>query len=119
MNHWFLERALARHCAGRAGRPPPRHAERHRHPAFLPRRTRLTSVVASDLSPAMIAQAQRKARRSRRARGHPRAAVQPDTFDAVVCSRFIMHLPRGARSGGDCTPRARAVGPVIATVCHP
>ena len=120
MNHWFLERAL-----GRALAPVPAGGLVLDSPSgtgilheYL--RARGYRVVASDLSRPMLAQSQRK--------GHATGGVladirhlpfRPESFDAVVCSRFIMHLPRGARGE---TLRALAElsrGPVIATVCHP
>jgi len=56
--------------------------------------------------------------------GHIRADLEqppcrPGSVDAVVSSRFLMHLPSDTRS---CMLRVLgelARGPVIATVCHP
>ena len=120
MNHWFLERALARALrpvapGGLVLDTPSGTGILH---SFLAARG--YRVVASDLSPAMIAQAQRKAE----ALGGVLADIRslpfkPDTFDAVVCSRFIMHLPRGARGEILRTLSRLSRGPVIATVCHP
>jgi len=120
MNHWFLERALARAlqpvAPGSLVLDTP-SGTGILHPFLAARGYR---VVASDLSPAMIAQAQRKAE----ALGGVLADIRslpfkPDTFDAVVCSRFIMHLPRGARGEILRTLARLSRGPVIATVCHP
>jgi SAM-dependent methyltransferase len=120
MNHWFLERALAR--ALRAVPPgslvldtPSGTGILH---AFLAARG--YRVVASDLSPAMIAQAQRKAEAVGGVLADIRSLpFRPETFDAVVCSRFIMHLPRGARGETLRTLARLSRGPVVATVCHP
>ena len=120
MNHWFLERAMARAlrpvaAGGLVLDTPSGTGILH---GFLAARG--YRVVASDLSPAMITQAQRKAE----ALGGVLADIRnlpfrPSTFDAVVCSRFIMHLPRGARGETLRMLATLSRGPVIATVCHP
>jgi len=77
-------------------------------------------VVGLDISPAMLGVARERGD----ARGHVRAdlealPVQAGVADAVVCVRFLMHLPAEMR------PRVLAGlaqvthGPVVATVCHP
>ena len=120
MNHWFLERALAR--ALRPVAPGSLVLDTPSgtgilHPFLAARGYR---VVASDLSPAMIAQAQRKAEAVGGVLADIRSLpFRPGTFDAVVCSRFIMHLPRGARGETLRMLSALSRGPVVATVCHP
>ena len=41
------------------------------------------------------------------------------TFDAVVCARFLMHLPAASRPGVLRTLAGLTRGPLVATVCHP
>jgi SAM-dependent methyltransferase len=120
MNHWFLERALGRALApvaagGLVLDTPSGTGILH---GFLA--SRGYRVVASDLSRPMIAQSQRRGQ----AAGGVLADIRHlpfrrDSFDAVVCSRFIMHLPRGARGETLRTLAELSRGPVIATVCHP
>jgi SAM-dependent methyltransferase len=116
MNHWFLERALAPVAPGGLVLDTP-SGTGILHDFLTARGYR---VVASDLSRPMIAQAQRRGLAAGGVLADIRALpFRPRSFDAVVCSRFIMHLPRGARGE---TLRALAEmsrGPVIATVCHP
>jgi SAM-dependent methyltransferase len=120
MNHWFLERALTRALApvapgGLVLDTPSGTGILHDLLA-----ARGYRVVASDLSRPMIAQSRRRGRAAGGVLADIRALpFRARSFDAVVCSRFIMHLPRGARGE---TLRALAElsrGPVIATVCHP
>ena len=120
MNHWFLERALARALAPVA--PGGLVLDTPSGTGIL--HDFLTAhgyrVIASDLSRPMIAQARHRGRAAGGVLADIRALpFRRESFDAVVCSRFIMHLPRGARGE---TLRALAEltrGPVIATVCHP
>jgi SAM-dependent methyltransferase len=120
MNHWFLERALLRALApvapGGLVLDTP-SGTGILHDLLSARGYR---VVASDLSRPMIAQSQRRGRAAGGVLADIRALpFRARSFDAVVCSRFLMHLPRGARGE---TLRALADlsrGPVIATVCHP
>jgi SAM-dependent methyltransferase len=98
LNHRFLERALARALrpvapGGLVLDAPSGTGILH---TFLAARG--YRVVAADLSKPMIAQSI--------GRGETiggvladirRLPFPPGTFDAVVCSRFLMHLPRGAR----------------------
>src|SRR5438093_560347 len=56
--------------------------------------------------------------------GHVRADLElpplrPRSVDAVVCTRFLMHLPAASRPRVLGTLAALARGPLVATVCHP
>jgi SAM-dependent methyltransferase len=86
--------------------------------AFLQRRG--FRVVGADISPAMLAVARRRGA----ALGHVRADLEhppcgPRSVDAVVSSRFMMHLPADTRTRMFRIMADLARGPVIATVCHP
>jgi len=83
-------------------------------------RSRSFRVVGADISPAML----EVARERGEAVGHVRADLErppwpPGSFDAVVCSRFLMHLPRASRPRVLRTLAELARGPLVATVCHP
>ena len=120
LNHWFLERAL-----GRALAPVARGGLVLDAPSgtgilhdFLTARG--YRVVAADLSKPMLAQSVRRGQTVGGVLADIRALpFQPETFDAVVCSRFLMHLPRGVRGETLRMLAALSRGPVIATVCHP
>jgi SAM-dependent methyltransferase len=77
-------------------------------------------VVGADISPAMLEVA--------RERGgicaHVRADLEqppyrPASFAAVVCARFLMHLPATSRPRVLATLAGLSRGPLVATVCHP
>ncbi len=77
-------------------------------------------VVAADISPAMLDVAH--------GRTSDVACVRADleqppfragTFDAAVCNRFLMHLPRATRVAVLRTLAATCRGPLVVTVCHP
>jgi SAM-dependent methyltransferase len=77
-------------------------------------------VLGADISPAMLAVARQRGA----ALGHVRADLErppcrPQSVDAVVSSRFMMHLPPDTRTRMFRTMADLARGPVIATVCHP
>jgi len=77
-------------------------------------------TVGVDISPAMLD----VARGRTQAIGHVRADLEappcrPRTFDAVVCARFLMHLPPETRPRVLRTLAELAAGPLVATVCHP
>jgi SAM-dependent methyltransferase len=77
-------------------------------------------VVGADISPAMLAVARRRGE----ALGQVRADLeQPPcrtrSVDAVVSSRFMMHLPPETRPRVLRALADLARGPVIATICHP
>lgn len=82
--------------------------------------TRGFRVVGADISPAMLAVARERAG----AVGHVRADLEAPpyragSFDAVVCNRFLMHLPAPSRPRVLTTLARLASGPLVATVCHP
>jgi len=77
-------------------------------------------VIGADISPAMLAVAAERAH----AVGLLRADLEappwrPRSFDAVVCARFLMHVPASDRPRILATLAALARGPLVATVCHP
>ena len=77
-------------------------------------------VIGTDLSPAMLAVAHERPEPL----GHVRADLEmppyaPGTFDAVVCTRFLMHLPAESRPRVLRTLAELARGPLVGTVCHP
>jgi 2-polyprenyl-3-methyl-5-hydroxy-6-metoxy-1,4-benzoquinol methylase len=77
-------------------------------------------VVGADISPAMLDVAHARAG----AVGHVRADLElppyrPGSFDAVVCARFLMHVPAGDRPRLLRTLAELTRGPLVATVCHP
>jgi SAM-dependent methyltransferase len=77
-------------------------------------------VVGADISPAMLEVAAERDH----AVGLLRADLEappwrPRSFDAVVCSRFLMHLPAEVRPRVLKTLADLTAGPVVATVCHP
>ena len=76
-------------------------------------------IVAADISPAMLELA-----RERGGIGHLLADLEvppfrPGTFDAVLCARFLMHLPPEARPRVLRTLAGLTNGPLVATMCHP
>jgi SAM-dependent methyltransferase len=77
-------------------------------------------VLGADISPAMLAVARRRGA----ALGHVRADLEqppcrPRSVDAVVSSRFMMHLPSDTRTRVFRAMAELTRGPVVATVCHP
>src|SRR5262249_46866955 len=91
-------------------------------PGILSRflRRRGLRVIGADISPAMLAVAHRRPD----ALGHVRADLEqppcrPGSVDAVVSSRFLMHLPSETRSRVLAVLGEPARGPVIATGCPP
>jgi len=77
-------------------------------------------IVGADISPAML----EVARERHHALGLLRADLEappwrPGTFDAVVCARFLMHLPAESRPRVLATLAGLTHGPLVATVCHP
>jgi SAM-dependent methyltransferase len=77
-------------------------------------------IVGADISPAMLA----VARGRDSALGHVRADLEAPpyrsgAFDAVVCARFLMHLPAESRPRVLRTLAGLTHGPLVATVCHP
>jgi SAM-dependent methyltransferase len=120
LNLWLLGRALVRGLRGVGGR---------RLVLDVPCGTGIVGrglalhgfrVVGADISPAMLAVAAE--------REHAVALLRADlerppwrrgAFDAVVCARFLMHLPAESRPHVLRTLAALADGPLVATVCHP
>jgi SAM-dependent methyltransferase len=77
-------------------------------------------VIGADISPAMLDVARKRGA----ALGHMRADLEhppcrPGSVDAVVSSRFMMHLPADIRPRVLRTLADLAAGPVVATMCHP
>ena len=77
-------------------------------------------VVGLDVSPAMLAVARERGLTL----GHVRADLEvapyrPGTFDAVVCARFLMHVPAAGRPRVLRGLAELTRGPLIVTVCHP
>jgi SAM-dependent methyltransferase len=77
-------------------------------------------VLGADISRAMLEVAHKRTR----AVGHVRADIERPPFrdgaiDAVLSSRFMMHLPPDARPRVMRTMAGVTSGPLIATFCHP
>jgi SAM-dependent methyltransferase len=120
VNRWLLERALRRALAG------------------LPRGARLLDVpcgtgvigeglarrgfrvIGGDISPAMLTVAHRKAYGDGAVRADlERLPIRDRSVDAVVCIRFLMHLPAAARPAVLAELARTSRGPVVGTFCHP
>jgi SAM-dependent methyltransferase len=120
LNHRLLERALARALASVAPGAVVLDAPCGTGilTPFLARRG--LRVVGTDISPAMLAVAHER----RESVGQVRADLEAPpyragTFDAVVSTRFLMHLPAADRPRVLATLARLARGPLVATVCHP
>ncbi len=120
LNHRLLERALGRALAGLAPGAVVLDAPCGTGilAPFLVRRG--LRVIGADISPAMLA----VARERDGGLGHVRADLEapplrPGSVDAVVCTRFLMHVPAAGRPRVLDTLAALARGPLVATVCHP
>jgi SAM-dependent methyltransferase len=77
-------------------------------------------VLGADISRAMLEVAHKRTR----AIGHVRADIEAPPFragtiDAVLSSRFMMHLPPDARPRVMRTMAGMTRGPLVATFCHP
>ena len=77
-------------------------------------------IVGADISPAMLEVAAERGH----ALGLLRADLEappwrPGSFDAVVCVRFLMHVPAPSRPRVLRTLAGLTHGPLVATVCHP
>lgn len=120
LNYWMLERALGR--ALREVRPGGLVLDMPCGAGIVADalRARGFRVVGGDISAAMLAVARERPGMV----GHVRADVEhppfrPQAFDAVVCSRFLMHLPSATRVDVLRQLASLTRGPIIATVCHP
>jgi SAM-dependent methyltransferase len=81
-------------------------------------------VIGADISRAMLEVAHRRSFALSGAVGHVRADLEAPPFragaiDAVLSSRFMMHLPPDARPRVMRTMAGVTRGPLIATFCHP
>jgi len=77
-------------------------------------------VVGADISPAMLGVAAGRDHAAALVRADLEAPPwRPRSFDAVVCVRFLMHLPAAARPRVLRTLAGLTHGPVVVTVCHP
>jgi ubiquinone/menaquinone biosynthesis C-methylase UbiE len=119
-NHWLLERTLARGLAAvpRGGVVLDAPCGTGILADFL--RGRGLRVLGMDISPAMLGVATTR----RPAVGHVRADLEalplkPGSVDAVVSTRFLMHLPPELRPRMLAGLARVSRGPVVATVCHP
>jgi SAM-dependent methyltransferase len=119
LNHRLLERALAKGLAGvpRGGLVLDAPCGTGILGGFLRRHG--FRVIGADISPAMLEVA-----RERGGVGHVRADLETPplraaSVDAVVSTRFLMHLPPGIRPRVLATLADLARGPLVATVCHP
>jgi len=120
MNHRLLERALARGLAGvrRGGVVLDAPCGTGVLADFL--RGLGFHIVGADISPAMLEVAKERGP----VVGHVRADLErpplrPGCVDAVVSTRFLMHLPAELRPRVLRALATLARGPVVATVCHP
>jgi len=79
-------------------------------------------VIASDISPAMLGVARERSRRPGDTRHVLADLERPPwrrgAFAAVVCARFLMHVPAASRPRVLATLAALTDGPLVATVCH-
>jgi len=83
-------------------------------------RARGLRVLGADISPAMLAVAQERGRAQGLVRADlERPPFRTGAFDAVVCSRFMMHLPSETRVEVLRALGRVTRGPIVATVCHP
>jgi SAM-dependent methyltransferase len=76
-------------------------------------------VVSADISPAMLDVATERAGLARVLADVERPPFRAGIFDAVVCNRFLMHLPSATRVEVLRTLAATSRGPLVVTVCHP
>ena len=120
MNHRMLERALAKGLSGvRAGgivldAPCGTGVLAD----FL--RGRGFKVLGADISPAMLEVARERGPVVGHVRGDlERPPLRAGSVDAVVSTRFLMHLPAELRPRVLRALATLARGPVVATVCHP
>ncbi|HXJ34563.1 MAG TPA: methyltransferase domain-containing protein [Candidatus Eisenbacteria bacterium] len=120
VNHRLLERALKKGLAGvrRGGIVLDAPCGTGILADFL--RGQGFRVLGADISPAMLEVAKERGP----VIGHVRADLErpplrPGSVDAVVSTRFLMHLPPEIRPRVLGGMARLANGPVVATVCHP
>ncbi|MGH7893981.1 MAG: class I SAM-dependent methyltransferase, partial [Candidatus Binatia bacterium] len=120
VNHRLLERALAKGLAGvrRGGLVLDAPCGTGILAGFL--RGQGFRVMGADISPAMLEVAKDRGP----VVGHVRADLErpplgSGTVDAVVSTRFLMHLPPEIRPRVLAAMAQVARGPLVATVCHP
>ena len=85
-----------------------------------PLRTRGLKVIGADISLAMLDVARHRGAE----RGWVRADLErppfrPGSLDAIVCNRFLMHLPSATRVAVLRAMASITRGPLVVTVCHP
>jgi len=119
LNLWCLERAVASALAGVPAGGLVLDAPCGTGVLTDALRARGLRVVGLDISAVMLTLA-----RERSAVGVVRADLdrppwRDGRFAAVVCNRFLMHLPPARRMQTLATLARLADGPLIATVCHP
>lgn len=120
VNHRLLERALAKGLAGVAAGGTVLDAPCGTGvlAGFLRRRG--FRVVGADISPAMLAVARERGPVVGHVRGDlERPPLRAASVDAVVSTRFFMHLPPELRPRVMAAMARLARGPLVATVCHP
>jgi SAM-dependent methyltransferase len=120
LNHRLLERALAKGLAG--VRPGGVVLDAPCGTGVLADFLRGLGlrIVGADISPAMLEVAKERGP----VIGHVRADLErpplrPGSVDAVVSTRFLMHLPAALRPRVLRAMATLTRGPVVATVCHP
>jgi SAM-dependent methyltransferase len=120
LNHRLLERALAKGLAG--VRPGGVVLDAPCGTGVLANFLRGLGlrIVGADISPAMLEVAKERGP----VVGHVRADLErpplrPESVDAVVSTRFLMHLPPALRPRVLRAMATLTRGPVVATVCHP
>ena len=120
LNHRLLERALAKGLAG--VRPGGVVLDAPCGTGVLADFLRGLGlrIVGADISPAMLEVAKERGP----VVGHVRADLErpplrPGSVDAVVSTRFLMHLPAALRPRVLRAMATLTRGPVVATVCHP
>ena len=124
LNHRLLERALAKGLAG--VRPGGVVLDAPCGTGILADFLRGLGlrIVGADISPAMLEVAQERDRDRAPVIGHVRGDLErppfrPASVDAVVSTRFLMHLPAALRPRVLRAMATLTRGPVVATVCHP
>lgn len=120
LNHRLLERALAR---GLANVPPgglvlDAPCGTGILTGFL--RDRGFRVLDLDISPAMLGVAKERGRVVGHVRGDLEVLpLRAGSVDAIVSTRFLMHLPPAVRPRVLRAMAHATRGPIVATVCHP